>query len=173
MRNKRGFTLVELCIVMAVVAIVGTMVVTSTIFFTKQGNDIRADAAFISEVTAIQKSVNDWIKKYDSKSYSIAIENDGHTLSATKLDTNGHPVTPTVKNTLVYDGEKLTENTDVKIGEFSNVSGINFELSDESLANSNYIKVSVTAKDGVNSQTQTLLFAVFSGVVRDRSVTER
>lgn len=70
-RNTRGVTLAELCIVMAVIAIVSTMVVSFTVLMQARTRVIAADRDIIADIGLVEAALDRFIGTYDSDEYSI------------------------------------------------------------------------------------------------------
>ena len=155
--SRAGFTLVELCVVMAVAAIVGTMVVTFMIFMSNQQAEITKEAKCIKEITEVQKTVNGWLKKFDSENYIIT--SPGNNLVATT-------VTSTPAGSISFSNKKITVDNVETAKEFENITSVNFYVLDGKNA------VKVTIKYGKN-ETQDLIFSLFSKTTRNRSVENR
>lgn len=166
LKGKKGFTLVELCVVMAVAAIVGTMITTTVLFLSKQNNDIQKDSAFISEVTDVQQRINDWVKKYDGTGYEIT-SNTGMTELTAKKGSSESKLTFS-ESTIKVDGASVSNK-------YKNVSGISLQVIVDKSASGNVegeiVQVRVTAKKNKGSETETLLFPIFADKTRERSVT--
>lgn len=70
-RNTRGVTLAELCIVMAVIAIVSTMVVSFTVLMQARTRVIAADRDTVSDLGTVESALDRFIRAYDSDEYAI------------------------------------------------------------------------------------------------------
>ena len=70
-RNTRGVTLAELCIVMAVIAIVSTMVVSFTVLMQARTRVIAADRDTVSDLGTVESALDRFIRAYDSDEYTI------------------------------------------------------------------------------------------------------
>ena len=70
-RSTRGVTLAELCIVMAVIAIVSTMVVSFTVLMQARTRVIAADRDTVSDLGTVESALDRFIRAYDSDEYSI------------------------------------------------------------------------------------------------------
>ena len=70
-RNTRGVTLAELCIVMAVIAIVSTMVVSFTVLMQARTRVIAADRDTVSDLGTVESALDRFIRTYDSDEYTI------------------------------------------------------------------------------------------------------
>lgn len=161
-RGRRGFTIVELCVVMAVAAIVATMVVTSVILFTRHHDRITQERSSITEITETENTVTSWLRTYDNASHVISVDATGTKLIASS--TTGKPV-----STLKFNKNGKTINIDD--GEatvrFKSISKMYFEQT----ADGKIIKI-ITVY-GADDDEQILLLPLFTGVARDRIVTGR
>lgn len=164
--RKKGFTLVELCIVIAIIAIVGTMVTTTIVFFSSQNNDVQKEASFIADVTNIQGKVHDWIMKYDNTGYAITHNGSQSSLTASRGSESSAITFQNGK--LKVDGASISEK-------YKNVSKVTFQIIEDKSASGNIegklAQVKITAKKGSGTEVQTLLFPLFSNKTRERSVT--
>lgn len=169
--SKKGFTMVELCIVIAIAAIVATMITTTVILTSGQKEGIQREAAFISEVTDIQIRTNTWLKKYDNTNHTLSVvERDGiSTLIATDDTTHAESTLTFSDASLKDDGEAMNS--------YKNVVRIDFELSkgiDENNPEASVVVLTVIGQKGsgsvVTEQNQTLLFPLFSDLTRQRIV---
>lgn len=161
-KRRKGFTLVELCVVIAIIGIVGTMVTTTAIFLSDQNNSIQAEASFISDVTDLQSKINDWIKTYDIDSYIIYANPTGTQLVA---EQDGTPV-----SRLSFSEQCLLDNSTKISNTLANVSAVSFTLSEN---NTGVVQVTVSCKKGYDLENQVLLFPLFSRQLRNRSVSGR
>ena len=117
--NRRGFTLTELAVVLAVLGIVSAMVVSFTVSVngSRQLSSARLDA--MSDVGVAESFVNDFIERNEIEAFtgevtSIATK-DGKTLTLVDNNDGG-------KNLVV----KIGENTETSIT-LTNVTDIKFE----------------------------------------------
>ncbi|MCQ2478873.1 MAG: type II secretion system GspH family protein, partial [Clostridia bacterium] len=135
----KGFTLTELCVTMAIVAIIGTMIVTCVLFFAKQNNDITKNASFIDDVTGIQQFTDGWLKRYDNDNHEkIALVSGGKGLSTKKLND-----TKALK--LVFEDNTLKDTDTGESKKFKSVESVTFAFSPE---NERIVRVTVKAKSG-------------------------
>lgn len=111
-RNTRGVTLAELCIVMAVIAIVSTMVVSFTVLMQARTRVIAADRDTVSDLGTVESALDRFIRTYDSDEYTI-VQDD-------PIWASDNPVLSTLdqkyRSISVWKGEeftaKLTLSTD-------------------------------------------------------------
>ena len=87
-RTTRGVTLAELCIVMAVIAIVSTMVVSFTVLMQARTSLIAADRDTIADIGSVESALDTFIRKYDSDQYTLKIVkySVGETVVSNTLD---------------------------------------------------------------------------------------
>lgn len=72
--SKKGFTLLELSVVIALVAIVLTLTLTFFMYFSDRSNRIKEQNTTIENVSEIETSVKKWIRKYDNIDYRFYVE---------------------------------------------------------------------------------------------------
>lgn len=156
--KKSGFTLVELCIVMAISAIVGTMLVTFMIYASGQQAKIAKESRCISEITKVQKTVNAWIKKYDSENYTITSPGNNKLIAKT--------TTGTQAGVISFNNKKITVDNHAVTEELENISSIAFFVLD----GKNALKVTIRY---AKNEKQDLIFSMFSKTTRNRRVENR
>ena len=61
-KNRRGVTLAELCIVLAVISIVSTMVVSFSVLVTERSRVSRARLDALNDIRLVESLVEDWIE---------------------------------------------------------------------------------------------------------------
>lgn len=91
--GSRGSTLAELCIVMAVIAIISTMVVSFTVLTQTRTAMISADRDYVDDVASLEVAFDAFLGKYDSADYTLAVGtnsasliiNDSNSQNATEL----------------------------------------------------------------------------------------
>ena len=169
LKNKKGFTLVELCVVIAITAIVGSMVMTFIMYSSRQQAQITSEASAISETTLISQTVNSWIKKYDSATYVISA-------SAQKLVAKKAEDSSTASE-LYLSGSKMVEKTSSetpKTEALKSIKKVEFNrpsyTKNTKSVKEQVIRVTVTYN---NKDKQTLLLPLFSNITRERKVEER
>lgn len=128
-RNTRGVTLAELCIVMAVIAIVSTMVVSFTVLMQARTRVIAADRDTVSDLGTVESALDRFIRAYDSDEYailpeqgSLSVSKDGNTVATLKLSTD--PETEKVNAIVITDGDDKAEITYL----LNSVTKMTFEL---------------------------------------------
>ena len=81
-KRRRGFTLSELCIVLALVAIVGTIVTSFCLVIHRRSVISRARLDIVNEINVVETYVERWVDKMYEKGATFSIAEDG-TLTAT------------------------------------------------------------------------------------------
>lgn len=81
-KRRRGFTLSELCIVLALVAIVGTIVTSFCLVIHRRSVISRARLDIVNEINVVETYVERWVDKMSEKGATFSIAEDG-TLTAT------------------------------------------------------------------------------------------
>lgn len=109
-RNTRGVTLAELCIVMAVIAIVSTMVVSFTVLMQARTRVIAADRDTVSDLGTVESALDRFIRTYDSDEYtilpeqgSLSVLKGGNAVATLKLSID--PETEKVNAIVITDGK--------------------------------------------------------------------
>lgn len=147
-RNTRGVTLAELCIVMAVITIVSTMVVSFTVLMQARTRVIAADRDTVSDLGTVESALDRFIRTYDSDEYTlvqgdlistsdwehpassttldkyteISVLKDGNVIAKLKLSTD--PETEKVNAIVITDGAGKAEITYL----LNSVTKMTFEL---------------------------------------------
>lgn len=146
-RSTRGVTLAELCIVMAVIAIVSTMVVSFTVLMQARTRVIAADRDTVSDLGTVESALDRFIRTYDSDEYaivqsdpiwtspenpasstldtkytSISVLKDGKVTAKLKLSSD--PKTEKVNAIVITDGDDKAEITYL----LNSVTKMTFEL---------------------------------------------
>ena len=81
-KQKRGFTLSELCIVLALVAVVATIVTSFCLVVHQRSVISSARLNIVNEVNVVETFVERWVDKMSEKGATFSIAEDG-TLTAT------------------------------------------------------------------------------------------
>ena len=63
--GKRGFTLVELSVVIALLAILATMTVTFTVMMSDVSDDIRSEYEYLEDYSKAKEDISKWLKEND------------------------------------------------------------------------------------------------------------
>lgn len=97
--RKRGETLAELCVVMAVIAIIGTMTISFCIVLRNNARLAISQNQVMEEMDNWGKTFRAWVSQFDSESYSFAT--DGNTLYAICSDGTEYSLVLTENNILL------------------------------------------------------------------------
>lgn len=130
--GKSGFTLVELCIVMTLLAIVTAMIISFSLTMNKFSSQSKAEYDFLEEYSTLKEELCHWIAENDVSGavFSTTADDTG---AKTKLTVNGGEVI--FAGGILRLGEKQTT-------EFEQIEKIVFK------ENGKLIKCSVTSKAG-------------------------
>lgn len=92
-RGKRGFTLVELAVVLALVALLSTMVVSFSVFFSGFVNGNNAEYDYLEDHAALKDSLCTWLAEQDGAQSIFTPSADGRSLTVTANGTSSQTVT--------------------------------------------------------------------------------
>ena len=73
LNKKRGFTLLELTIVMAVTAIMAAGIVTFCVTVKGISDSTKAETGVFNDVASIRAAVSDWISFFDTEDYTLNV----------------------------------------------------------------------------------------------------
>ena len=97
-RRARGTTLVELCIVMAMLAIIGTMVASFCALTSARTRQINSASQVREALSNVEQALDTWLSKVDRQSVTIIISEDSQSLQATDTTETTDPI-PTFSRT--------------------------------------------------------------------------
>ena len=116
--GKGGFTLVELCITMAIVAILGTMVVSFAVMMGGAVNNSSVEYAFLEEHSQLKEGLSKWIAENDLPGNEFSADINTLTVS-------GRETVTTVN--LARNGDNLEVKAgEMLLGSFENIDGASF-----------------------------------------------
>lgn len=95
-RRARGTTLVELCIVMAMLAIIGTMVASFCALTSARTRQITSASQVREALSNVEQSLDIWLSKVDRHTVTLSTSEDSQTLQAKEGETL---LTPTFSRT--------------------------------------------------------------------------
>ena len=81
-RPARGTTLVELCIVMAMLAIIGTMVASFCALTSARTREITSASQVREALSNVEQSLDIWLSKVDRNTVTLSTSEDSQTLRA-------------------------------------------------------------------------------------------
>ena len=137
--GKRGFTLVELSVVMALVAILATMTVSFTVLMSGFANDSRAEYEYLEEYSNLKEALSNWLQENDI---------DGATFNAFTVESNGFYVNKIEKH-VHFENDTLYLGNETK--SFDSIDSVTFAAIDGKL-----IKCTTTRKN--SEQTMSFVF---------------
>lgn len=105
--GKRGFTLVELSVVLALVALLSTMVVSFSVFFSGFVNGNKAEYDYLEDHAALKDSLCTWLAEQDGAQSIFTPSADGLTVTA-----NGNSKNVTFSDGVLTMGESTVKNLD-------------------------------------------------------------
>jgi type II secretory pathway pseudopilin PulG len=155
-KMRRGSTLVELCLVIAISAVVFAMIASFAVLIQYRAVAAQEDYEAVNDVNLIRTAIFDWLKEYDSPNSTIST-NGGSKLTIT------HTLPRTTDFIEFKDGwfksptvyEKMPQIVSVKFN--SRVMG--------KVADCYLLEVKVTYTTSKGEGTQTLLFATYSQII--------
>ena len=95
-RRARGTTLVELCIVMAMLAIIGTMVASFCALTSARTRQITSASQVREALSNVEQSLDIWLSNVDRHTVTLSTSEDSQTLQAKEGETL---LTPTFSRT--------------------------------------------------------------------------
>ena len=82
LKQKKGATLAELCVVMALVAIIGTSIVSFSALVQRRTNTSVQNGAVLEDLTNVEMSLKQWISHFDNANYTFEITDGGQSVTA-------------------------------------------------------------------------------------------
>lgn len=188
MKNKKGFTLIEVSVSIAVTLIAIAMVCTFIEVYNKNTHNLKSKDEFIQEISTAQTDIGDWIQQYDRGYYEISISDGGKGLTVaptaaaneddtikSKLEQGGSIVFDDLhrlnKMSTSSDGTNSSDTTEYKV-----IKGMTFEFPKARVQNAygeykdtaddNKSLIICTVNDG--KDTQKLVFSFHSLTVHNR-----
>ena len=146
-KNKRGYTLLELTIVLALTAIVATMVVSFSTLVSKYNKGSRADYAFFEDCAALKKQVTQLVSEEDVLGANFKV--DGEILAITNAEN---------EKKFTFSEECLLKLGESELGKFEAIDGVEFSANDKLIkCTMHYIK------DGGASKEVSFVFSLRCG----------
>ncbi len=119
--DKRGFTLVELTVVMALVAILMVMIVSFSTMMGDFAGAEESEYAFLEDVSALKETLSDWVAENDVEGSNFTFGNENTKLIC--MPKGGNPFS------ISFDRGVLSRETEEKTG-LDEINSVSFELSD-------------------------------------------
>ncbi len=120
--GKGGFTLVELCVVLALLAILTAAISSFSVLMNRYAVDASQETDFWEDNAALKKELRNWIAENDVANRHFFVEN-GVLKSAPQGQKEGANSICLVGNALMVNGVNQTEYTAIDGVEFSAASG--------------------------------------------------
>ncbi|MCD7729019.1 MAG: prepilin-type N-terminal cleavage/methylation domain-containing protein [Clostridia bacterium] len=122
--NKKGFTLYELTIVIALIAIISTLVVTFVAYLTSYRNKVQGYNDAMDEIYIYKSAVEKWFSRFDTAEYSYTYAEDNGTY---KLTANPTDTSQTTTYSVYYADSciYLEYEYDSNFGDPDDIKGIN------------------------------------------------
>lgn len=117
--GKRGYSLVELCIVLALIAVVATAVVSFYRLMSGTLNDTRSAYAYLEDHNALKKKFDEWAAEKDTPGSVFFVDKKGKLFVKENEGANGQAV--------VFSNGRLVLGNDRSESGFDQISGIYFE----------------------------------------------
>lgn len=92
--RKKASTLVELSIVMAMVAIIGTMVASFCALTSARSRQITTDSQVREALCNVEQALDRWVAAHDTNTTTISVSSGGHALQASDLAAADAPADP-------------------------------------------------------------------------------
>ena len=118
--GKRGYSLVELCIVLALIAVVATAVVSFYRLMSGTLNDTRVAYAYLEDHDALKKKFDEWAAEMDVPGSVFSVEGGALTVKTPESSEKSEKKVSLRNGNLFLGGEYVSG--------FDQVSGIEFEV---------------------------------------------
>ena len=118
--GKRGYSLVELCIVLALIAVVATAVVSFYRLMSGTLNDTRVAYAYLEDHDALKKKFDEWAAEMDVPGSVFFVDKNGKLFVKENGGANGQAV--------VFSNGRLVLGNERSESGFDQISGIEFEV---------------------------------------------
>ena len=151
-KMRRGSTLVELCLVIAISAVVFAMIASFAVLIQYRAVAAQEDYEAVNDINLIRTAIFDWLKEYDSPNSKIST-NGGSKLT----------ISHTLKDIKFKDGwfESPTVFT-----EMPQIVSVRFNAREtDKMVDCYLLEVKVTYTTSKGEGEQTLLFATYSQIV--------
>jgi len=166
-KNKKGYTLFELCIVLALTAIIVTMCSGFIMNNYKYSVDNQKNIDAMEEITKVQTIVKAWVAAYDSNAFTVVAEDESPAVYAEASATGAAVsyLTMSDSNLIWYKADDNSfDNTAL-----TNVTNLEFKVIENQIPGSEQtnkiLSCSITLLDGRYVDVD---FALFSYTDRNR-----
>ena len=144
-RGKGGFTLAELCIVLALVAIVSVMIVSFSTLMGDHTTALDDQYDFLADCAVLESALRIWVAEYDVPGNTFTVD------ESKKLAISGTTGVE-FRNGALSLGQK-------KVQGLKTIQKVEFDT------NEAVVKCTVTAKDGVETTTYSFIFSLRAGAL--------
>lgn len=154
--GKSGFTLVELCVVLALLAILTTMTVSFSVLMNGFATDNKAEYEFLEDCTKIENKLTEWARYNDTEDSTFVVGADG-TLQISRAGT---------KTAIAFSDGVLSFGTEQK-DSLNAVDGLHFSTNDT------LIKCTIFRYDeNGNKMESSFVFSLRSGTIQGEEVVD-
>ena len=150
-KMRRGSTLVELCLVIAISAVVFAMIASFAVLIQYRAVAAQEDYEAVNDVNLIRTAIFDWLKEHDSPNSTIS------THGGSKLT-----ISHTLKEITFEEGWFKSPTVYAKMPQIVSVEFSARET--DKMVDCYLLKVTVTYTTSKGEGTQTLLFATYSQI---------
>ncbi len=138
LKRKKGVTLVELCVVMALIAIIGSSVVTFSALVKRRTDASSQNGAVLEDLSNVEMTLKQWIMHFDNADYTFELEDGGEAIVA-KSAKDGSSAS---RISLNEDKTMLVSENRVSL-EVSRLLGMKFEIIESAKTHRSLIRCTV------------------------------
>jgi len=169
MKNKKGFTLLELCVAVALSMMIVTLTTTYIVMYNGKSAEVTANSDTITEINEIKVILNQWTKVYGTDKYDISMQNgnsvEGYReVKAENLSGGYTYILRFENNKLIQEKVENGTKTSSEI-ELNMVDNMCFFWSGEK---NSVLKCSISFADNSTFDAQNLLYPILSKTSRER-----
>lgn len=111
--NKSGFTLVELSVVLALLAILATMIISFSVLMSGFAKDEKKEYEFLEEYAKLKEEISEWVAKNDVTGSIFTVNSETMTITVTKGGTENVVGTMNFKEGNLYLGNEEPTSFDM------------------------------------------------------------
>ena len=150
--NKKGMTLAEICIVLAIVAVVSTIVVSFTIMVKQNISMSKSNVDAMSDIKVIESAVEGWVYQQEILGNDLSLEGDFLKGKKGEEEYSLSFVDNTIKGTLP-DGKGLEYSANT-------IKSVKFELYDKKIDTLIICTVNYYVSNGKELEVKSYVFCV-------------
>lgn len=143
--GKGGFTLAELSVVLAIVAIVGTMVASFSGMMGKHRDSIEDQYDFLNDCATFKNTFLVWVSEYDTAGATFTVDGGKLAVDGKKVEFSS------IAGTLSFAGKKLENLKSIREVKFT--------------AEGELIKCTLTAKEDADKTESSFVFSLRSATI--------